>query len=571
MLRNALTLATTPLEDTKAGQLNLITLIALTLGTWWMLQQVLRYGKPHTKRLINNFPEQFRKFALWAPQLTKIQQDLVDVEKTIANLKIESDRIRSQWKAIARLPKHPVKPAEILSYFDDIDKEYHRGKVSGAVYAEYEPEIQELLKTIYAKTSLTNPLHDHWPFLHKMKAEIIAWCQELLHGSSKGHGIVTHGGSTSILEACFTYVRYAKEQGIDEPEIIVPATAHPAFFKSAEILGVKIHAVPVDVKTGKADVNAMRKAINRNTCLLVGSAPSYSQGIIDPIPEIARLAKEHGIGCHVDGCLGGPKTAFGKKAGFEDVPYCDFSIPGVTSVSFDTHKFIEAPKGTSILCFTPDFPATPTQAYLDSVCGMYVTDSLNGSDSGARIATLWALMLARGEDYYVNNIGKILKLQRELVAELNKLDGIEVAFNPLLSVVGFRAKNGCKLNPILAAQKFEEAGWSVNTVRLPDQSYSFHFCLTSVHTNVPNFVADFVSDMNGAVKYALSHPTEAPVGKAKAYGKMKAAPDFILRRIGEFYVRIQNTMPGVAIPGIWQQNNIERNDSTPTTVSMRRP
>lgn len=567
MLRNALSIATTPIKNTKIGERNLLTLFIFSVAAWYMIQRVLR---PDSKRLANNIPEHARKFLLMAPpfkikMLNKIQTDLIDVENTIVGLREEANKVRSQWPCIPTLPTQPTPITEILKSFDGIEKHYHRGKASGAVYAEYEPEIRDLLKTIYDRTNLTNPLHDHWPFLHKMKAEIIAWCQDLLHGSNTGHGIITHGGSTSIFEACFAYVRYAKEQGIDEPEILVPATAHPAFFKSAEILGVKIRAIPVDPATGKADVAAMRKAINRNTCMIVGSAPSYPQGIIDPIPEIAALAKEYNIPCHADSCLGGLKTACGKDAGFREVPYCDFSIPGVTSVSIDTHKFFEAPKGTSILCFHPDCPATPTQAYLDSVCGMYVTDSVDGSDSGARIATLWALLLARGKDYYVKNIGKILTLQRELVTALKNMPGLEVAFDPILSVVGFRPRKGCTIDPLLVAQKFEERGWSVNTVQLPDKSYSFHFCLTSMHTNVPNFVKDFVNDMGVAAEYAMANLNEKPKGKAKAYGKMPSAPAFVLKRIGEFYVRIQNTLPNVAIPGIWQQARVE------SAATPRRP
>ena len=144
---------------------------------------------------------------------------------------------------------------------------------------------------------------------------------------------------------------------------------HVAFDKAAKILNVRIIKVPVDPATGAADVNAMQRAITNRTCMMVGSALSFPSGVTDPIEALGAICKQHDIPLHVDACLGGFTMVFAHEAGFHDFPRCDFSVPGVTSISIDTHKYGQTPKGTSVLLLSPNTKATPTHVHLDWVGG----------------------------------------------------------------------------------------------------------------------------------------------------------------------------------------------------------
>lgn len=555
MLRIALDLTTKPMQETKLGKYSPLQLFIFLSAVYLLMRYARRDPiRINSKEIKKNLIQHAIKFGLFVPGVRGvIEGKLAELKHTIRDIKIQSDKVRNQFPRIPKLPDKGLPLEEVLSHFDVLNDHYKHGRSSGAVYSQRDTALQEMLTKIYSKTALTNPLHDHWPLIKKMYAEIIAWMQEMLGGSASGHGIITHGGSTSILHACFSFVRAKRRQGIITPEIILPESAHPAFKKSAEYLGAKVVEIPLDAD-GKADVAAMRAAITRHTCMLVGSAPSYSSGVIDPIAEIAALAQEYGLPCNVDGCLGGVQFALAKQAGYPDIPACGFAIPGVTSITIDTHKYFEADKGSSVVVYNPNSSYTPTQSYLDSMCGMYVTATVNGSDSGARIATLWATLLANGKEYYITSVKNILSLQRELVTELEMIPGLDIPFNPKLSVISFRAKNGFQFNPLIVEEKMKELGWSTNIIKFPDGTYGFHFCLTAVHTKTAHFKVDFINDMRTAVEYAKANPQRQPKGEAKAYGKIAAGiPDYLLQELGEAYIRIQNTIPGVDIPGVWEE------------------
>lgn len=409
-----------------------------------------------------------------------------------------------------------------------------------------------LLKDIYGKTAFTNPLHSDWPLISLLEAEIISMTQTLFHGTKGAPGIITHGGTTSILEACKAYVLYARNNGNTSPEIIAPSTAHFAFDKAGEILNAKIIRVGVNPETGKADVKRMENAITKNTCLMIGSAPSFPFGVFDPISELAAIAVKHGIYFHVDNCLGGFLNVFAHKAGF-NIPAFDFSIQGVTSLSTDTHKYGQAPKGNSILLLHPHCKASTCYVSFDSPCGLYVTEGIDGSRSGADIAVTWTTLMALGEDSYIDETKRILTLAKELTDTISKIDGIEIPFTPELSVIGMIAK--APLNTLLIASKMNEDGWTVNVVKTATGKPAFHFCLTSAHTNYKNFISEFTQSLNHAVQYAKDHPHEKPHGLAKAYGSLNETwypiPKSIQNGIGRGFMAVNNTLPGIEIRGIY--------------------
>jgi glutamate/tyrosine decarboxylase-like PLP-dependent enzyme len=494
------------------------------------------------KELNNKFIQGLQYVPYIGPEVTKKIDK--EVNGMLTEIKIDIDKKREKYKIIETIPEKGLSEEEIRERFKTLYENYKEGKLSGAVYTKYDKKFITLLKDVYGEAALTNPMHSEWPLLNLMEAEIISMCQSLLHGEKGGHGIVTSGGSTSILEACKAHVFKARKNGISNPEIIVPETAHVAFDKAAKILNVKLVKIPVDKNTGAADVQAMENAINKNTCMIVGSAPSFPAGIIDPIEDLGKIAKKHNIPLHVDSCLGGFLTVFAKKAGF-DLPKCDFAA-GADTISIDTHKYGYAPKGSSVLLFHKDSTSTPTHTHLDWVGGMYVTQGIEGSRDGAKIATTWTTLCYNGEEKYINATKDILNLQKKMKEEIEKIDGIYIPYNPQLSVIPIQSNKG--INSLLIAQSLKEKGWSVNILQTPDQKEAgFHFCLTSVHANQSNFLETFIEDLKVAVQYAKDNPNEKPKGMAKAYGKLGDVPSFVHDIIGENYIKIMNTLPNIKL------------------------
>lgn len=557
----------------STAQKDTMKTVVITIAGVLLVQRLWRtYQNWDTNLIKTSFHSNLLRMMTHMPRIgTRITQKIEDeVAATTKDIKESIDAHRSLKGIFTTLPKEGISRNDVIGRLADLNTHYPDGKVSGAVYAAHNDKITATLKEVWGKTYLTNPLHSEWPTISVMQAEIISMCQHLMRGSSSGHGIMTHGGTTSIIEACFAYVRHAREiNGIDRPEIIAPATVHVAFDKAAEILNAKLVKVPVDPQTGAADVKAMKKAINDRTCMMVGSAPSFSYGVIDPIEDLAKVAKYYAVPFHVDACLGGFLTAFAKDAGYE-LPPCDFSVDGVTSISMDTHKYGQTPKGTSVLLFHPDCNITPTQTYLDWVGGMYITDSMDGSRSGADIATTWTSMVMKGANAYVADARSILLLKSRLVDRLKEVPGLELPYESQTSVIGIRTTDD--INPALVAHKFQEHGWSVNILQAPDNKVEgFHFCLTAVHTKSPDFVRDFEIDLTSAVEYATRHPDEKPTGIIKAYGSLEQGiPEFVKRRIGEVYARCNNTLPGVNIPGIFTYPKSEEIEhSTSTSLKLK--
>jgi sphinganine-1-phosphate aldolase len=225
--------------------------------------------------------------------------------------------------------------SELKEIAEEEDAKWETGLVSGTMYHGGK-EHYAFLNRVFSLYSYVNLIQrDICPSGTKFESEIISMTANMLHGgAAKEHnpdddvcGTVTSGGSESIYNALFVYREWArKEKGISQPEMVVPATLHPAFFKSAHYMGIKIIPVPVNEKF-EADVQAMRAQINKNTIAIAGSAGTYPHGVVDPIEQLSDLALEYQIGLHVDGCLGGFILPWIKRLGYE-VPLFDFRVPG---------------------------------------------------------------------------------------------------------------------------------------------------------------------------------------------------------------------------------------------------
>jgi sphinganine-1-phosphate aldolase len=253
------------------------------------------------------------------------------------------------------IPKSGLSQDEVfaaLMRYKAHDMDWKSGKVWAYVYDPGD-ETAQVVKQAYSLFLSENGLDPTvFPSLLKLETDIVRMVANLLRGNENVVGHVTSGGTESIMLAVKTARDKARVEKphIMAPEIVLPQTAHAAFHKAAHFMGLKPVVVPFDPQTFQADVDAMRQAITDNTVLLVASAPCYSQGVVDPIQEIGALAQEYGLLFHVDACVGGIHLSFMRKLGYNP-PDFDFTLPGVTSISADLHKYGYAAKGASVILY----------------------------------------------------------------------------------------------------------------------------------------------------------------------------------------------------------------------------
>jgi glutamate/tyrosine decarboxylase-like PLP-dependent enzyme len=322
---------------------------------------------------------------------------------------------RQDFASYSELPATGRPCADIIEEMEALQAReqapWREGFVSGGVYDGDEEHIN-FLNRVYAIHSQSNPLHsDLWPSATKFEAEIVAMTARTLGAAPESNicGTVTSGGTESILLAMKSYRDWARDKkDIAAPEIIAPTTAHVAFDKAVQYFDMKLIRIPVDADF-RADVQATRRAITRNTAALVGSAPSFPHGVVDPIQELSELARQQGIGFHTDACLGGFFLPWAEKLGYP-VPGFDFRVPGVTSMSADTHKYGYAAKGTSVVLYRGK--ALRRYQYYTATewpGGLYLSPTLAGSRPGALSAACWAAMVAIGTEGYMEATRRILE------------------------------------------------------------------------------------------------------------------------------------------------------------------
>lgn len=454
-----------------------------------------------------------------------------DTAKTIAKL---AEQMRNKDAAgddvLVTIPSKGKDKAELLKVLQRWQqcerKHWNSGQLSGGIYHGGD-DLTAFLTEVYGMFSLSNPLHtDVFPFVRKMEAEVVRMTVSLFQGGPECCGTMTSGGTESILMAVKSYRDRSRTQGITEPEIICGVSAHAAFDKACHYFQIKMVHVPVDPVSMRVDVSAVRKAITSNTILIVGSAPGFPHGVVDPIEELAALAKSKGIGMHVDSCLGGYLLPFAVKLGY-DIPKFDFSVSGVTSISADTHKYGYAPKGASVVMYN-DSELRAHQYFVatDWTGGIYASPSMPGSRPGGLIAGTWAALVLMGEEGYLKCAKEILQTAKEIEAGLRQIKGIRVLGTPHMSVVSFAsdedvAVRGVKVNiykvgESLTAAKMVDGvtrpGWNLNTLQKPS---SIHICCTYMHRGLAK---QFCEDVQAAVDQVVDNPNMFKNGSAAIYG-----------------------------------------------------
>jgi sphinganine-1-phosphate aldolase len=401
------------------------------------------------------------------------------------------------------------------------------GFASGSVYSGDREHI-DFLNRVYALQSQANPLHtDLWPSVVKMEAEIISMVAYMLGGEALGAapgtpggvcGTLSSGGTESILLAMKTYRDHGRAQrGIARPAMVMPASAHAAFAKAAQYFGIEAVVVPVG-EDQRADVAAMKAAVTPETVVMVGSAPSFPYGLVDPIEELSEFAFERGIGFHTDACLGGFVLPWAERLGYP-VPRFDFRLRGVTSMSCDTHKYGYAAKGTSVVLYRgAELRRHQFFTMTDWPGGLYCSPSLAGSRPGALSAACWAAMVTIGEQGYLDAVRRICETTAWLKQEVGRIRELRVVGDSLF-VVGLQAVDE-RVDIYRVLDAMAEGGWSLNGLHKPA---GIHLCVTLRHTQ-PGVAERFVGDLRAAVELVKATPSTGE-GMAPLYGMANTLPD----------------------------------------------
>jgi glutamate/tyrosine decarboxylase-like PLP-dependent enzyme len=436
-----------------------------------------------------------------------------------------------EFAEFTRLPPTGRAREAVLTEMEEMSArergKWEGGFVSGAVYHGDAAHIA-FLNRVYALNSQSNPLHaDVFPATTKFEAEIVAMTAELFGGGGEEVcGTVTSGGTESILLAVKTYRDWAREKkGITEPELVAPVSAHVAFDKAAQYFGVKLVRIPVGADW-RADVEAARGAMNRNTIALVGSAPCFPHGVIDPIEALSELARAHGVGFHTDACLGGFVLPFAEKLGY-DVPPYDFRLGGVTSMSADTHKYGYAAKGTSVVLYRGrELRHYQYYTATDWSGGLYFSPTFAGSRPGALSAAAWAAMVTMGEAGYLDATRRILETAAQLKAGIRGIPELRILGDPLW-VIAFGSD---ETDIYKVMEGMTRRGWSLNGLHKPP---AVHLAVTLRHTE-PGVAERFVVDLREAVAHVKAHPEEkgemAPVYGLAANLPLRGVVSDLLKR-----------------------------------------
>lgn len=372
------------------------------------------------------------------------------------------------------------------------DVDWASGRTFGMVY-DGGPSVHEVAQRAAAVFLHENALNTKaFPSLGSIQSEVVRWTAGLLHGPAGSSGFLTSGGTESILCAVLAArERGRAERGIDAPEMVIAESAHAAFHKAAHLFGVTVRKTPV-LPDWTADVDAMAAAANENTVLVVGSAPQYPQGVVDPIPAIAALATEVGANCHVDACMGGFVLPFAEMLG-RHVPPWDFRVEGVTSISADVHKLGYTPKGVSVILYASSaLRAYQTFVFDDWLGGFYASPNIQGTRSGAPMAMAWAVMRHLGVDGYKALTATALETADRLRAAIGAIDGLRVLGDStfhLVAMAGDPAASGGPIDVFALGDALQARGWFHDRQTPPD----------SLHSTVSNGNAAVLDDYIAAL------------------------------------------------------------------------
>lgn len=438
------------------------------------------------------------------------------------------------------IPEHGTPHDELLTRIAEIregDARWQDGKTFSLVYHagdEHSAMLKDVYTTFFSENAL-NPIA--FQSLRRFEADVVRMTATMLGGGPEVAGTMTSGGSESIMMCMKTARDWARAERpeITAPEIILPTTAHPAFDKACHYFDLTI------VRAGLADdlrvdVSQVRDALSDNTIAIVGSAPGYPHGIIDPIEDLAAIAHERDILMHVDGCLGGFLLPWVEALG-HPIPPFDFRVEGVTSMSADIHKYGFAAKGASIVLYR-DAALRQHQFFAATGWpgGLYVSPTAAGTRPGGAIAAAWAALHAMGREGYLKIAEDLMGLSQRLQDGIDAVPGLRVLGDPAMTVFAYTSDDD-DVDIFAVGDALERRGWSVDRLIRPE---ALHLMLMPTHLQIEDA---FLSDIAEAVDEVRGRPELSTEGQAALYGMMAKVPegdeqattDFVKQMLGGLY------------------------------------
>jgi sphinganine-1-phosphate aldolase len=421
-----------------------------------------------------------------------------------------------------KIPAQGSSHAEVMASLDAYganDLPWREGGTFAYVY-EAGREVEALVKDAYMRYLTENALDPTvYPSLLRFETEIVSMAIEHLRGDADCVGNFTSGGTESCMLAVKTARDYARsERGIAEPEIILPVTAHACFQKAAHYFDMPMRLVPVDPITWKVRPEEIAAAINDNTILLVGSACQYAHGVVDPIPELGALAQERNLLLHVDGCIGGFVLPYFRRLGAQVTDF-DFSVPGVTSISMDFHKYAYAAKGASVILHKNKdlrrhqiFTAATWTGY------SVINPTIQSTKSGGPLAACWAILNYLGDEGYMRFAERKLQATRAIADMIRAHPDVRMLAEPESSLIAFTSDE-FSIFPIVDAMRLR--GWFVQ----PQLGYMGS--KENIHLSIDQSTVDvldrFLPDLDAAIAEAkgineelIPEPMKAMLGALEA-------------------------------------------------------
>lgn len=384
-----------------------------------------------------------------------------------------------------------------LEAYKTHDVSWRAGRILTGIY-DPGRETEAVVKEAYTRFLTENVLYPNlFPSLLQLENEVVRALADLLQGDADVVGNCTSGGTESIMLA----VKAARDKArvehpeIKEPEIVLAQTAHPAFHKAAHYLGLKTIMTPFDLTSFRANVEAMRQAITPDTILLVASAPCYSHGVVDPIVELAELARERHLLLHVDACVGGLHLSMLRKSGYT-VPAFDFSVPGVTSISVDMHKYGYAPKNVSVVLYrNRDLRRYAFFASADTTAYAVLNPTVLSSKSGGPLAGAWAALHYLGEEGYLKIVREVTETTRQMIAGVNELEDVYVLGEPDMCMFALASRT---LNVFELDDEMTSRGWTLQPqFSAGGGPANLH---VSVHYATITHVAEFLQALRASIE-----------------------------------------------------------------------
>ena len=377
------------------------------------------------------------------------------------------------------------------------DAKWREGRTAVYVF-NAGPEIAEIQKEAYTAYMSENGLGPlAFPSLAQMEKDVISMGLGLLHGPEGSTGAMTSGGTDSITMAMKTARDYARSRGdaLERGNIVLPQSAHLAFDKAAHLMDIEIRRVPLKTDGSyEADPDAMEAACDANTLMMVGSAPNFPHGIIDPIEALGDVAERLGVWFHVDACVGGYFAPFARMNGVP-VPPFDFEVDAVKSMSADLHKFGYAAKGASTVLFRSEALYAHMPFDFSGWSGAPMkTPTLAGTRPGGAISAAWAVMNTLGVEGYCKLQGQVCETRKRLEEGVKAL-GFEILGNPLLGLVAFRHPEA---HSFALYGEIYRRGWFTSVTKEPP---SLHLMLSPKHADV---IDEYIADLKASLETVLA-------------------------------------------------------------------